>query len=183
MFRFGVKMNKQGFMMPTVLAFIIITSSALLYQSVSTVSQLYSLKAEIHDLSKLEYAVNTNRVVDELEFEDECSYNQELEYQVADNQMMIASNCIYTNTENEEYNKVINKLLKGAEISQSDYTLINDYIKKTKTTIEQASHETTLGKFDQQLKLMTVNYHLSEPNINILIVAENGNVINNISVK
>lgn len=176
-------MNRQGFMMPTVLAFIIITSSALVYQSISTVGQLYSLKAEIADLGKVNYAVNIKRVIGQLQFEDKCSYKQELEYQVAGHQMQIASNCIYSHTADQTYSQQIDKLLVSSELSSLEYSQINSNLKHLKSEVDQPNHELKLGEFDQQLKLLTIDYQLAEAQSRVLIVDKDLRIINNMVVK
>lgn len=176
-------MNNKGFIMPTILAFIIITSSALLYQSISVVGQLYSLKAEVNDLTKLEYAVNTKRVIDSLEFKTNCKYKRELDYTSEKSSMQIASNCIYTETENEEYNQLIAKLLEDQQISKSDYQQLEQMAVVTTSQIDGPEHESELGKFVDKYVILLVEYQLSEPQAKIIVVDSEGNIIKNTSVK
>lgn len=176
-------MNKAGFMMPTVLAFILITSSALLYQSCTLISQLYSLYAASNDMIKLEYAVNVRRVIKEFEVTDSCSYERLLDYEEQDHKLAVATNCIYLETDNQAYNEQVLKLSSRTSLSAEQFDEIKAKLITLETETDSPLHEQELGGYTERQSIVLVSYQLQTAYNRVLIVDSKENVINNIEVK
>lgn len=185
-FRFGVKMNKKGFVMPTVLGFIIITSSMILVQSVSVVGELLSMQAEVENVKLLNYAVNTKRVINELKFEETCRHETKLESTNKDHQFVIEANCIYKNTELDTYNQVIDKIFSSDSLSPTEYEQLykESKIMSSKITnnqVELINKDKSLNSsYEEQDIILFVCYDQKNK---IIIVNPELEVVRNTNVK
>lgn len=161
--------------MPTILAFIIITSSEMLYQSFTTVVQLYSLKGELDDLTKLEYSVNTKRVIKELPRVKIKNFNEELNYKSGDSKLDINQASGYFPTADKQFNGEVKKIFKQDKITKAKYDQLEnavrscDYTKREKNT--------------QRYTIVFVDYKLEAPKHKLLLLNKDNKVIKNLSVK
>lgn len=117
-------MRDNGFVMPTVLAFIIIASSLILFQSIALISELYGIQAQISDIKKLGVLVNTRRAINDIEINDECSKQTVLSYEDYE----LTSNCVYLATNNQKYNSIVKRVLSDDVISETFFMEIETYI-------------------------------------------------------
>lgn len=159
--------------MPTILAFIIISSSMMLAQSIAIIDQLLGLKAEIDNIQLLEYAVNTKRVIEETGFEQTCRHTKQLEY---DERFMIESNCLYldkqvdlkqlpTTINKSYYQQVYEQSSELVSVVDGNHVIMND----------------TNFEYQQKVQIYFINY--DSDYYKILIVDDNNQIIRNISVK
>lgn len=172
----------DGFVMPTVLAFILITSSIILFQSVALITELYSLQAAQNNLQDIELLTNVKRNIAEIEEQESCSYQQLL---VTTN-YSIATNCIYTETDNQVYNNFIKRIETDDFISpQFSEQIYNfDFIMHSETSDNQVVININDNKiesnFDQKRYIIEVN---SENIHQILITNLKGEILSNTPVK
>lgn len=183
----GVSINNKGFVMPTVMGFITIASMIILYQSAALISELYSLKAAEQELYLSNYIINTRRVLDNIEIEDECASMTELNYETTDQSYKIETNCVYTGIEKEHYNQVIARLLASDQITESNLEQIYSSftIQESKVIDDKVQFKGDREgqyEFDEQLFMSIVTYG-DEVQKKVIISDKDGNVINNLSVK
>lgn len=187
MYQSGVIINNKGFVMPTVMGFIIIASMIILYQSVALISELYSLKAAEQELYLSNYIINTRRVLDNVEIEDECASMTELNYETIDQSYKIETNCVYTGIEKESYNQVITRLLTSDQITESNLEPIyssftSQESKVIDDKVQFKGDREMQYEFDEQLFMSIVTYG-NEAQKKVIISDKDGNVINNMVVK
>lgn len=179
-------MNKKGFIMPTVLGFIIITSSIILVQSVSVVGELLSMQAEVKNVQLLNYAVNTQRIINELQFEDTCRHETKLQFKNKDNELLIESNCIYSGTELDAYNRELDKIFSSDSLTLDDYEQLYKESKTTSSKITDNQVELTNkdkskdSSYNEQYMLLFISY---DQNNKIIIVNSDLETERNTDVK
>lgn len=161
--------------MPTILAFIIITSSEMLYQSFTTVVQLYSLKGERDDLTKLEYSVNTKRVIKELSGVKIKKFSDELNYKSSDSKLNISQASGYFPTSDKKFNGEVKKIFKKDLVTKDKYDQLENAVRNNDYTNRE--------KFSQRYTILFVDYKLDEPEHKLLLLNKDREVIKNQSVK
>lgn len=161
--------------MPTILAFIIITSSVMLYQTVSLLGSIYGLKAQITDLTMLEYAVNTRRVVSEIEPTTECTYTERLNYQTEVGALAISSNCLDYPTGDPQVDLDLEKLFAKEVVS-------NEYYQGLKAKLKEY-HSPSLGGEQKRYNIVLVEYMTDEQHERLLITEESNKLLKNTTVK
>lgn len=161
--------------MPTILAFIIISSSALMYQTIYTIVQLYSLQGEINDLIKLEYSVNTKRVISNITGKELPSIKTELSYASQNSQLKIErATCNYP-TASQQINQELSMLIAKATLAQEEY----DQFKSNVQTADCQSSK----RDNSTYSILFVEYSLEGPYKKIIIINEDGKILKNTNVK
>lgn len=170
-YQFGAIINRRGFIMPTILAFIIITSGAVMYQTISTIIQLYGVQGEINDLVKWEYMVNTKRVVDSIDNSQLTTLKTELSYQRPDSELMIRrSNCWWQGA------KVSDSLIGSILVNRQSLT-VDEY---QQIQGETASESCKTKQPDSKLyTLLFVDYQLETEHHRLLILDQDRKLIKN----
>lgn len=161
--------------MPTILAFIIITSSALMYQTIYTIVQLYSLQGEINDLIKLEYSVNTKRVISSITGKELPSIKTELSYASQNSQLKIErATCNYP-TASQQFNQDLSMLIAKATLTQVEY----EQLKSNVQTVDCQSNK----RDNIAYSILFVEYSLEGQYKKIIIINEEGKILKNTNVK
>lgn len=176
-------------MIPTVLMFILIASSLIFYQSISTINEIYGMEAQIKQLYKLEIMHNVRRVVKENTFNSECKNKTELNYHTKEKQLSIISNCFYTGVQEQNYSKKIDELLSENKVSAEEYLSLINYSKTlSNKTLNNDEAEIKINNqklntsYQQKYKIYFIEYNLSEPKNKIIISDNKNNIIKNSSV-
>ncbi len=181
-------MNNKAFIMPVVLAFILICSSTILYQSMMTINQLLAVRASINQLTITEYATNTSRIINEQTNDNFCEYEQLLNYKINNHNYSINRNCIYTNTDLELYNQIINELIHTNEIKYKELVQFKKYIQNGTSEInnnivniknDNLDVKTT---YDQKLFIYIVNFNYDPVEMKIILTDVNKNIMQNKNV-
>lgn len=171
-FHCGVPINPKGFVMPTILAFIIITSTAVMYQTLSTIVQLYGVQSEIEDLVKWEYAINTKRVIANLDKQPIEKLNNELNYKHANRSLEIKrSSCYVTPTDSS----IAGELLSAESLSLAKYQQFQQDVQSEICNTQQPD--------SQMYTVLFVDYDLDVLQHRLLIVDENNIMVKNMNVK
>ncbi len=175
---------KKGFLLPSVLSFILISSAIILYETISLVSMIYAVEAQTQNLIKLEYIVNTKRIMSERDIKDQCRYEQLLSYDINGHNLQISANCAYTKTEMASYNEFINLLLTSDQISTPNVQIVNAF-KNCEYTINDDQIEGKCGD-DQLTSLyetqLTIYYVVSD-DVSKIIISDETKIVRNINVK
>lgn len=183
-------MSKKGFIMPTVLSFVLISSGIILVQIIAVITQTYGLKAQIDDLFKLEYAVNSRRVIEEINnetYQQACDHQELLGYEIGEREFKLELNCVYTNTEIKEVEEVVKKLMNIDQISLQRYGQIvassKQYTSKTVEDIVKIKYKDQSFESDAKFWGYVIFVSFDKDQNHILLVDEDKNITRNISVK
>ncbi len=182
-------MAKSGFVMPTVLGFILLVSSIVLIQGMSTIYQLIGLEANGRSAIELAVYMNGIEVISNLQFDSSCSYQQELGYNLAGIKMSVTSNCLYTKLNTSEINQ-FEQLLEKNELSIDEFEQIKNDLavysseksenKHIKITSQELSVESS---YEQEYKIVVVEA-IGQLNLRKVIIVDSfNNIVRNISVK
>lgn len=185
---YGVNKKDEAFVIPVVLVFIIITSSLILYQSISLANQLHSLQASINDLSKIETAVNTQRIISELD-SSKCSNKINLEYQSSEKHYFnIDVICVFQETEDQQYNANVATLIdpkanneervsefKNLQNNKDIQIISNNQVEMI------IDDQPIISKYSNLMYVCLVTY--GDQNLRIILVNSNLNIESNQVVK
>lgn len=188
-YQFGVWIKNKAFLIPTVLMFILITSSLIFYQAISTINEIYGMQVQIKQLYKLEITHNIRRIVKESSFDSECKNKTELKYRTKEKQLSIMSNCFYTGVQNQNYANKIDKVLTEDKVSKEEYSNLINYSKiisnKTLNNNEveiQINNQKLNSSYKQKYKIYFIEYGVGEAKNKIIISDNKNNIIKNSNV-
>lgn len=182
-------MTKSGFVMPTVLGFILLVSSIVLIQAMSTIYQLIGLEANARSAIELAVYMNVNEAISNLKFDSSCNYQQELGYNLTGIKMSVTSNCLYTKLNTSEINQFEQLLVKN-ELSAEEFEQIKIDLSAYSSKKSENKHITITGQelnvessYDQEYKIVVVEA-IGQLNLRKVIIIDSfNNIVRNISVK
>ncbi|WOO87616.1 hypothetical protein RZE82_01350 [Mollicutes bacterium LVI A0039] len=174
--------------MPTVLGFIIISSSVILYHSLSLVTQIYSVKAAANDLNAIETAVNTRRIIGEIDNQSNCRELPQLSYESRDaKQFHMTVNCLLLNTNNSRYNNEVRAVLSAEQISEE--TFVNNLTAILSAQVELTNGQNAIVTYNNQPVEMTYSDYIyiavvesSKKEKRVLLIEKNHKISKNLFV-
>lgn len=185
-FQYG--QNDNGFILPTVFGFILISSTFLFLQGLSCVVQIYGLKAEVNNLYELNYAINVKRVIDNLEQGKACGFQQPLVYSAGSQNLNIKTNCVYVGKDKVAMPEEVQDLVEADEISGSQLATVDSYIKGAKP-IEKAGKvsieyngQSYEYRFDKRYSILEIEYGDANA-VKVIAVNADGEIEMNKNVK
>ncbi len=182
-------MTKSGFVMPTVLGFILLVSSIVLIQGMSTIYQLIGLEANKHSTIELSIYMNVAEVISNLEFDSSCEYEQELGYDLAGVKVSVTSNCLYSELKGAENNRFEELLVKNEltvdEFEQIKIDLLAYSSEKSENkNVMITSHEQNVeSSYEQEYKIIVVEVSGQLSLRKVIVVDSYNNIVRNINVK
>ncbi len=180
-------MNKSGFVMPTVLGFILIVSSIVLIQSISVVYQMLGLMANEQSAIELSVYQNVKDAIKNISFDNECSYQQEFEYNISNVKVKMMSNCVYTGLSDKIYNSELVELLSRENLTYDQISRIKELLSvyssnqyNAKTVLIEGDSESIDTTFDDKYKIIIIESYINESNLNVLVINQNNQITKNV---
>lgn len=160
-------MSNKGFILPTVLGFIIISSLYIIVQGSYVVNSYYAFVKMEKVMQLTSIGERMRYVISNNEFGNSCHYQNYEQFNLEKINYRISGSCLVTATDDIDLNKYLNELVnRKVPISNKQYTQVINYLNSLEITVNGESAEIITPKSQTTVKIAD-RYQLYDLEIDI----------------